>query len=206
MFNSGVLNTTSDHRLLLLFFLMFKSQSFQYSLSAITRDIFNFVSSNYNNRVITIIIIFQLFRFSCKIPKCFAQPIKIKITFIHVSGHTRKISIPGCVEFRITTNACRGYCESWAVPSPADTVIINPNQRITSVGQCCNIMDTEDVSSKRIRPCNSTFIFPVWVRAHLIIRRIFWKTVNLGSEPKRSNLILWLDKIIFKWLKNVTIG
>lgn len=50
------------------------------------------------------------------------------------------------MEFRITTNACRGYCESWAVPSPADTVMINPQQRITSVGQCCNIMETEDVS------------------------------------------------------------
>ncbi|XP_050440609.1 thyrostimulin alpha-2 subunit [Adelges cooleyi] len=63
----------------------------------------------------------------------------------HKVGHTRKISIPNCVEFRITTNACRGYCESWAVPSPTDTLIINPHQSITSVGQCCNIMDTEDV-------------------------------------------------------------
>ncbi|XP_060850434.1 thyrostimulin alpha-2 subunit [Rhopalosiphum padi] len=63
----------------------------------------------------------------------------------HKVGHTRKISIPNCVEFPITTNACRGYCESWAVPSPADTVMINPHQRITSVGQCCNIMDTENV-------------------------------------------------------------
>ncbi|KAL5242605.1 hypothetical protein ACI65C_010015 [Semiaphis heraclei] len=62
----------------------------------------------------------------------------------HKVGHTRKISIPNCVEFPITTNACRGYCESWAVPSPADTVMINPHQRITSVGQCCNIMDTEN--------------------------------------------------------------
>ncbi|XP_029343078.1 thyrostimulin alpha-2 subunit [Acyrthosiphon pisum] len=63
----------------------------------------------------------------------------------HKVGHTRKISIPNCVEFPITTNACRGYCESWAVPSPADTVMINPHQRITSVGQCCNIMETENV-------------------------------------------------------------
>lgn len=71
--------------------------------------------------------------------------------WISLLGHTRKISIPNCVEFRITTNACRGYCESWAVPSPADTVMINPNQRITSVGQCCNIMETEDVSTKLLR-------------------------------------------------------
>ncbi|PSN47146.1 Thyrostimulin alpha-2 subunit [Blattella germanica] len=60
-------------------------------------------------------------------------------------GHTRKISIPDCVEFHITTNACRGYCESWAVPSALDTLRVNPHQAITSVGQCCNIMDTEDV-------------------------------------------------------------
>lgn len=65
---------------------------------------------------------------------------------MHVfSGHTRKISIPDCVEFRITTNACRGYCESWAVPSTIDTLFSNREQSITSVGQCCNIIDTEDV-------------------------------------------------------------
>ncbi|KAL1139487.1 hypothetical protein AAG570_006471 [Ranatra chinensis] len=65
--------------------------------------------------------------------------------FISIAGHTRKVSIPGCVEFPILTNACRGYCESWAVPSPLETLANNPNQAITSVGQCCNIMDTEDV-------------------------------------------------------------
>ncbi|KAJ9582802.1 hypothetical protein L9F63_022843 [Diploptera punctata] len=63
----------------------------------------------------------------------------------HKVGHTRKISIPDCVEFHITTNACRGFCESWAVPSALDTLRVNPHQAITSVGQCCNIMDTEDV-------------------------------------------------------------
>lgn len=61
-------------------------------------------------------------------------------------GHTRKISIPDCVEFHITTNACRGFCESWSIPSAVDTLRANPFQLITSVGQCCNIMDTEDVS------------------------------------------------------------
>nr|UES72901.1 glycoprotein hormone alpha [Carausius morosus] len=63
----------------------------------------------------------------------------------HKVGHTRKISIPDCVEFPITTNACRGYCESWAIPSALETLRVNPHQAITSVGQCCNIMDTEDV-------------------------------------------------------------
>lgn len=65
------------------------------------------------------------------------------------TGHTRKISIPDCVEFHITTNACRGFCESWAVPSELETLRANPHQAITSVGQCCNIMDTEDVSYRR---------------------------------------------------------
>ncbi|KAL0267331.1 UNVERIFIED_CONTAM: hypothetical protein PYX00_009628 [Menopon gallinae] len=66
----------------------------------------------------------------------------------HKVGHTRKISIPDCVEFHITTNACRGFCESWSIPSAVDTLRANPFQLITSVGQCCNIMDTEDVEVK----------------------------------------------------------
>ncbi|GFS44087.1 thyrostimulin alpha-2 subunit [Nephila pilipes] len=63
-------------------------------------------------------------------------------------GHTRTISIPGCVEFDITTNACRGFCISYAVPSTEDSLKINPKQSITSYGQCCNIMETEDVKVK----------------------------------------------------------
>ncbi|XP_044733188.1 thyrostimulin alpha-2 subunit [Chrysoperla carnea] len=63
----------------------------------------------------------------------------------HKVGHTRKISIPDCVEFQMTTNACRGFCESWAIPSSPNA---NPGQPVTSVGQCCNIMETEDVPIK----------------------------------------------------------
>ncbi|CAH1102636.1 unnamed protein product [Psylliodes chrysocephalus] len=63
----------------------------------------------------------------------------------HKVGHTRKISIPNCVEFHMTTNACRGYCESWAVPSLPK---VTPSQPITSIGQCCNIMETENVSAR----------------------------------------------------------
>lgn len=63
--------------------------------------------------------------------------------YFFVAGHTRKISIPGCVEFHMRTNACRGFCESYAIPSGPKA---NPEQPVTSVGQCCNIMDTEDVS------------------------------------------------------------
>nr|QHB80544.1 glycoprotein hormone alpha 2 [Carabus violaceus] len=62
----------------------------------------------------------------------------------HKVGHTRKISIPGCVEFHMRTNACRGFCESYAIPSGPKA---NPEQPVTSVGQCCNIMDTEDVEA-----------------------------------------------------------
>ena len=65
-----------------------------------------------------------------------------------VAGHTRKISIPDCVEFHITTNACRGFCESWSIPSALETLLVNPHQPVTSVGECCNIMDTEDVSAR----------------------------------------------------------
>ncbi|XP_022238386.1 thyrostimulin alpha-2 subunit-like [Limulus polyphemus] len=63
----------------------------------------------------------------------------------HKVGHTRHISIPDCVEFDITTNACRGYCVSYSIPSTEETLRINSNQAVTSIGQCCNIMETEDV-------------------------------------------------------------
>lgn len=66
----------------------------------------------------------------------------------HYIGHKRKISIPDCVEFSIETNACRGYCESYAVPS-APLVLLagsgRPPKPVTSIGQCCNIMESEDV-------------------------------------------------------------
>lgn len=63
------------------------------------------------------------------------------------TGHTRKIEIPDCVEFSINTNACRGYCESYAVPSAPFTSNANKvTKPVTSVGQCCNIMETEDVN------------------------------------------------------------
>lgn len=58
-------------------------------------------------------------------------------------GHTRTISIPDCLEFKITTNACRGFCESWSLPS---IMLGFKRHPVTSLGQCCNIMDAEDVS------------------------------------------------------------
>ncbi|KAF8778611.1 Thyrostimulin alpha-2 subunit like protein [Argiope bruennichi] len=58
---------------------------------------------------------------------------------------TRKISIPGCVEFQVTTNACRGFCPSYSTPSPEWILRSNARQSIWSVGQCCNIMETEDL-------------------------------------------------------------
>lgn len=61
-------------------------------------------------------------------------------------GHTRRIQIPGCVEFDMTTNACRGFCVSYSVPSAPETMLLNPKQITTSVGQCCNIVQSEDVS------------------------------------------------------------
>ncbi|XP_057368556.1 thyrostimulin alpha-2 subunit-like [Daphnia carinata] len=64
----------------------------------------------------------------------------------HQVGHTRRVTIPDCVAFMITTNACRGYCESWSVPSSWEALLKNPDKMITSVGQCCNIMASEDVT------------------------------------------------------------
>lgn len=62
-------------------------------------------------------------------------------------GHSRRIEIPDCVQFSINTNACRGYCESYAVPSAPNTDnYFRAMKPVTSVGQCCNIMETEDVN------------------------------------------------------------
>lgn len=67
----------------------------------------------------------------------------------HKVGHTRKISIQGCLEFTISTNACRGFCTSYSVPSPtilSRAATVRPTKPVTSIGECCNIMETEDVN------------------------------------------------------------
>ncbi|KAH8272205.1 hypothetical protein KR018_011732, partial [Drosophila ironensis] len=71
----------------------------------------------------------------------------------HKVGNTRKISIPDCVEFTITTNACRGFCESYSVPSvPSAGASLSGFFKIpkpvVSVGQCCNIMKSEDIQRR----------------------------------------------------------
>lgn len=66
-----------------------------------------------------------------------------------LTGHTRRISIPGCVEFYIQTNACRGFCVSYSLPSLEAILKINSKHVISSFGHCCNIIEAEDVSSKR---------------------------------------------------------
>ncbi|NP_001191641.1 glycoprotein hormone alpha subunit isoform X2 [Aplysia californica] len=63
----------------------------------------------------------------------------------HLVGHTRTVSIPGCVSFEVTTNACRGFCVSYAIPSPSHTLAVNRNFVITSRAECCGIVDTHDV-------------------------------------------------------------
>lgn len=61
------------------------------------------------------------------------------------AGHTRVVRIPDCVPFRVTTNACRGFCLSYAIPSPMETTSYNPDYVITSRAECCSIFDTLDV-------------------------------------------------------------
>ncbi|XP_073822754.1 glycoprotein hormone alpha 2 [Musca autumnalis] len=69
----------------------------------------------------------------------------------HKVGNTRKISIPDCVEFLITTNACRGFCESYSVPSmPWGNAGggFRPPKPVVSVGQCCNMMESREVQKR----------------------------------------------------------
>lgn len=62
----------------------------------------------------------------------------------HLVGNNRLVRIPGCVAFEMATNACRGYCVSYAIPSPAQTTEFNTNFIITSRAACCGIVDAFD--------------------------------------------------------------
>ncbi|KAK6182398.1 hypothetical protein SNE40_010101 [Patella caerulea] len=61
-------------------------------------------------------------------------------------AHTRPVKIPNCVQFRVTTNACRGFCVSYAIPSSDQTLASNPSLEITSRAECCSILQTFDVT------------------------------------------------------------
>lgn len=53
----------------------------------------------------------------------------------HKVGHKRDIKIEGCSQFTLYSNACRGFCESYAVPAPPELMgLMKIN--ITSIGQC----------------------------------------------------------------------
>lgn len=63
-----------------------------------------------------------------------------------ILGHTRPVQIPDCVVFNVTLNACRGFCKSFAIPSPSQTLRTNSKHLITSRAECCSIKETHDVS------------------------------------------------------------
>lgn len=65
---------------------------------------------------------------------------------VQFSGHTRIVQIPGCLQFNVTTNACRGFCESYAIPSSQRTLLANRRHFLTSRAECCGIEETHDVS------------------------------------------------------------
>lgn len=93
---------------------------------------------------------FHFFTFDCFLSLSFLVRILLifcwTMSFFFCSGHSRTIEIPDCVQFSINTNACRGYCESYAVPSTQFLNGFKVPKPVTSVGQCCNIMETEDVN------------------------------------------------------------
>ncbi|XP_048732264.1 thyrostimulin alpha-2 subunit-like isoform X2 [Ostrea edulis] len=61
-------------------------------------------------------------------------------------GHTRIVQIPGCLQFNVTTNACRGFCESYAIPSSQRTLLANRRHFLTSRAECCGIEETHDIT------------------------------------------------------------
>lgn len=67
------------------------------------------------------------------------------------TSHKREVKIPGCVNFWVETNACIGYCKSFAFPSPKNTLTANPDHLITSMSSCCTMVETHDVPVKRVQ-------------------------------------------------------
>ncbi|XP_037073564.1 thyrostimulin alpha-2 subunit-like [Pollicipes pollicipes] len=63
-------------------------------------------------------------------------------------GHTQRVQVSGCAPVELTANACSGSCGSYAQPSSWQTRSLNPRHLLTSIGQCCNIMETKDVVIK----------------------------------------------------------
>lgn len=101
-----------------------------------------------------------------------------------LTGHTRRIEIPGCVQFDMTTNACRGFCVSYSVPSGIETMLLNPKQTTTSVGQCCNIVQSEDVSLH-----DDLLSYLKWDK--------FWSWKVLVLKPSFWYLFFMLHKVTF---------
>lgn len=147
-------------------------------------------------KVVPLIVFFSLL--------CYAKETWLR-PGCHKVGNTRKISIPDCVEFLITTNACRGFCESYSVPSmPWGNAggSFRPPKPVVSVGQCCNMMESREVGVQCSARCeqrsdnisNILFVyfrckseFFVWmVGAMLPFSRLFLVVVIIA---KRINFL-----------------
>ncbi|XP_030377430.1 thyrostimulin alpha-2 subunit [Scaptodrosophila lebanonensis] len=101
----------------------------------------------------SVFLILMLCCFCCMVVECSLSRDVWLRPGCHKVGNTRKISIPDCVEFTITTNACRGFCESYAVPSVpwasgSLTGLLKPQKPVVSVGQCCNMMKSEEIQRR----------------------------------------------------------
>ena len=91
----------------------------------------------------------------------------LTLSSFSISGHSRPIEIKGCVSFHVTTNACRGYCVSYAFPSLSKTRLNNPYHIITSKSRCCSISKTHDVSTNcklSFSLKTSIFVINIYVR------------------------------------------
>lgn len=102
------------------------------------------------------------------------------------------MEIPECLPFNITTNACRGYCTSFSIPSPSAVLASNPNQLITSYGNCCGMKETVPVSmlttafaDVNTREC---CLLQLYVRNFL--------TSTRGTNSVHCCLLFVLDKIV----------
>ncbi|XP_076443175.1 thyrostimulin alpha-2 subunit-like [Babylonia areolata] len=82
----------------------------------------------------------------------------------HLVGHTRIVKIPGCRTFQVTTNACRGFCLSFAYPTPDYMLLYHPEYIFTSRASCCNIIDTVDI--------------PVQVHCGGLLREVVFKSAR----------------------------
>ncbi|KAF6020305.1 gpa2 [Bugula neritina] len=82
----------------------------------------------------------------CMILLVFIMEINANRSSCNLVGKWTKIRVPGCAPKHTLLNSCRGYCESFSIPMPNQLRSMYPDLAILSMGRCCSIDTTHDVT------------------------------------------------------------